>query len=245
MNNVRDDIDAAHTTMKKLKLLVTRQEPEATLTAQKLYGLGFDVAKMPLTQLVGLRPVLPKSPADVAIITSAAAINFADQSLLQAFAKTRTYCVGEKTRLAAEKAGFTAIVATFDTAKQLLQTANIPPDSSTVFLTGRVRRPIIEEGFSARKAQLTIVEIYDTVSGNVPAQTADYQTIDAVLIYSQTAADFLSKLVGQFPKGIKVFCLSQRIADRLNVSFQAVTAAPKPNEDSLLDAVLKWRDELE
>ena len=88
------------------------------------------------------------------------------------------------------------------------------------------------------------VETYDTVAlapdEAIVRQQFGGQPVDAVLVYSATAAEALGELMAMQPeterlmRSARCLCLSERIASALGGSLRA-EIAPAPNEDALLD----------
>jgi uroporphyrinogen-III synthase len=215
-------------------VLVTRPEPGASKTAQKLVALGFNVQKLPLTEIVSLPFDVPSTSFDAVIITSPQALHNLPARLLG----LPVYAVGQASAATARLAGFESVITGGGDVAQLIETvlADLPARTHLLYLCGKVRRPDLEEALS--DYALTAIETYDTRI--IDHATLDLPPLDLVMLTSVQSASQMAKLAARPDlkstlEHTHYLCLSQRIADGLTgVKPGHIHVTLKPDEDSLL-----------
>jgi len=229
-----------------IRVLVTRPEPGATMTARKLRSMGFEPVKLPLQEI---RPIAPRGalPGGIAAvaITSANAIRCAPPALISALAGLPCFTVGKATAAAAREAGFADIRQGEGDAVRLARSlVQSHPDGTIVYLTGRVRLPDFEKTLTEGGFAAFAVETYDTVSVDRPAErlTAAVagRSLDYALIYSANAGRSLAEAIDTpeikalFDKTTLV-CISPRVAELFGGRQRGkILVAGEPTETSLL-----------
>lgn len=229
------------------RVLVTRPEPGASETAQRLEALGFLPLKLPLHEIRVL-PVsadaIPRRIAAVAV-TSANAVRLASGELISRLTGLSCFAVGEATAAAAQAAGFSRIVEGEGDAEALAETViTSRPAGLVVYLCGRVRHPLFEQRLTDAGVAVVPVETYDTARS---ARTSDEisaaigeRPVDYALLYSANASEALVETMGRAElkdlfKNTKFACISARIADALAGKVSGkILVAPEPNETALL-----------
>jgi uroporphyrinogen-III synthase len=215
-------------------VLVTRPEPGASKTAQRLVALGFDVQKLPLTKIVSLPFDVPSTSFDAVIVTSPQALHDLPASLLG----LPLYAVGQTSAAAARLTGFETVIAGGGDATHLIEIIRtiLPASTRLLYLCGKVRRPDLEDALS--DYALTAIETYDTQI--IDHAALDLPPLDLVMLTSVQSASQMSKLAvrpdlkSSF-KSTHYLCLSQRIADGLTgVKPSHIHVTLKPDEESLL-----------
>jgi uroporphyrinogen-III synthase len=228
------------------RVLITRPEPGASRTAQKLAELGFEPVLLPLSETRPL-PVngnaVPIDAAAVAV-TSANAIRHAAPELLSALSSLPCHAVGTKTTQAARSAGFSSVREGPGEALALADQIAASFSGSLVYLCGRVRLIGFEDRLAGSGVRVHPLESYDTVSLEysdeaVSVHLAD-RPVDAVLLYSAKAAHAFGALAERSGtrhlfEGAGLFVLSQRIASALGqYGCAAASVAAQPTEQALL-----------
>jgi len=235
------------------RVLVTRPEPGASQTAERLRAAGFSPILLPLSQTHAL-PTGPLPDAFEAIaVTSANAIRHASTELLERLADCRCYAVGRKTSAAAREAGFSRIVVgpgAADGLADLIAMAD-KPVTPILYLCGRIRLPAFEERLGAAGVGVIAVETYDTVEMNQEAgivnRALDNRPVDAVMLYSARAADAFAGLasrpeLGPLFEKAGLFCLSPRVASSFPAEEAAsIHIATEPTEEALLLLLERFR----
>ena len=218
---------------------VTRTQPAAEATAERVRALGFQPLVRPLLEV---QP-LGEGPIETA---GAAAIVFTSANAVEAFAARsneralRAFAVGDATAGAARAAGFTAVLsAEGDVAA--LAGALIARRRE---LTGGVLYPSAAEPSQDLAALLAPsglavrrVPLYETTEARIaPALIARLPDIDAVLLHSPRAGRALAALLAEHPAPhMLAVCISPQTAAPLaGAQLAGLLAASAPNEASLL-----------
>lgn len=236
------------------RVLVTRPEPGASGTAQRLQEAGFQPILLPLTETTALSVdagAVAGNAAAVAV-SSANALRHAPKEIMAGLAALPCHAVGKRTAQAARAAGFQSVSEGPGDAGALADTlAKSLAGKAILYLCGRVRFPAFEERLKAAGVHVRSVETYDTVAvdhsdGQVLACLSS-QPVEAVLLYSAKAAAAMQALVLRpalhdiFDKAL-FFVLSGRIAAALdNIAAERIRVAPEPSEEALLALLRRWR----
>ncbi|MDN5927901.1 MAG: uroporphyrinogen-III synthase [Hyphomicrobiales bacterium] len=228
-------------------MLITRPEPGAARTAKRLEALGFDPARLPLTEI---RPTCTQLPGegdfDAVAIPSANAIRHAQPSLLRAVAGLPVFAGGRRTAEAAAEAGLDDPTIGPGDGQGLatLMASRLARDARVVYLCGRVRTRGFEETLRAAGIEATPVETYDTTvldhTDEKLAGTLGSEAFDAVLLYSRVAAQALAKLtdrsvISPLLGRAAFICMSRRVAEPLYPFDGAcIRIAAAPDEEAML-----------
>ena len=213
---------------------VTRAEPGASATAERLRALGFD----PL-----ISPVLEVRPLDVAIdLEGAVALAVTSANAVRAFAARESsraltvFAVGEATAQAARDAGFAAIEsADGDVAALARLIATRRP--------GLVLNPTAAEPAEDLAALLApagvavrTVALYETLPVEPIKALAALDAVSTVLVHSPKAARRLAALLDPAALArLDVACISEAAARPLvETGARNVRFAPFPAEAALL-----------
>lgn len=227
--------------MRALRIVVTRPEPGASATAERLETAGFQAILLPLTEIRGLAPAAPRVQADAIVATSANAVRHAPTEMLALLADKPCFAVGGETASAAKRAGFLKVTPGDGDAAALAQLVidNTGNGARLAYLTGRVRRDGFERALVRAGRQVEIVETYDTVAiAYPPAALAQKLAagVDAVLLYSGKAAEALASLPAaerHFGDAV-LLGLSERIGSALPQAWRKrFRAAGTPDEAAL------------
>jgi uroporphyrinogen-III synthase len=238
-----------------LRVLVTRPEPGASHTAQRLQETGFQPILLPLTETVAL-PVdagLVPNDAVAVAVTSANAAQLAPRELIAAIAGLPCHAVGTRTGEAARKAGFRFLSVSEGPGNAEALAVNLVRNFSgktIVYLCGRVRFPAFEQQLKMAGVQVRAIETYDTLvvdySDEAILERLSGRPADAALLYSAKAAAAMRGLTrrpalqGLFEK-TRFFALSARIATAFDdTTNERIRIAARPDEDTLL-ALLRAR----
>lgn len=233
--------------MSAVRVLVTRPQPGASKTADRLSQAGYAPVILPLSQTSAL-PVdgnLPSGRIDAVIVTSVNALRHAPADLIASLVHHRCFAVGSRTAAAARKAGFRDTVEGPGDAAGLVEVLLATPDvKNIVYLAGRVRRDVLEPRLTGGGMTIRAIETYDTLPVSYGPDDLELalgdSPIEAVLLYSAKAAEGFSSLLAaplrhfQF-ENTRYFCLSSRIATALDgVCTSRIYTASRPTEDDLL-----------
>lgn len=232
------------------RVLVTRPEPGATRTAERLRQLGFEPLVLPLSATKPLAvngAAVPDDTAAVAV-TSANALRHAPPGLIGRLAALACHAVGERTAVAAQAAGFHIVKAGPGDAAGLADA--IAPQlvgKRLVYLCGRERFPLFEDRLAEAGVRITAIETYDTVavesSDTAVLSLLGGRPADAILLYSVKAAETAARLVRRAAlmpvlENAAIFSLSARIDAAFRTTGDdcqgARHVAAKPDEEALM-----------
>ena len=228
---------------KPLTVWITRAEPGASETAERVAAHGHKAVVAPLLMLERL----PNPQMDLHDVR---AIAFTSANGVRAFAAAsperefRIFCVGAATAAEAKAAGFRSVLAGDGDVAALAQriaTRQLELRGGVVLhpgaahpagdLVGALKRA----GIEARG-----VALYDSMPAQVsPEILAGMGEIDAVLLHSPKASKVLAKLLRKHPAPhLHALCLSPAVARPLSrIDLSERVAAPIPFEAALLNLI--------
>ncbi|PYE88922.1 uroporphyrinogen-III synthase [Phyllobacterium leguminum] len=226
------------------RVLVTRPEPGASLTARRLEAMGFSPVVLPLSETTPLAAKVSPGEYDAVTITSVNAIRHGAPELIASLIDLPIYAVGEKTARAAKAAGFRDVIAAAGDGEALaaLLLEALSPGAHVLYLAGRVRRSDFEKMVRTHGLAVTVCETYDTVA--IDRQDAVKMLgdapIDAALVYSVFAAKALITLSERpetpvdFWQNTRFLCLSSRIQKSLSNEWKKrASVSERPDEQAL------------
>lgn len=225
-----------------LTVWITRAEPGATLTADRVAAMGHRPLIAPLLRIENL--------PDVEIdLTGVAALAFTSSNGVRAFAEAcprrdiRVFSVGAGTTAAAKAAGFKAILSAEGDVNALAgriaarrsELRGLVLHAGAAEPAGDLVGALTAEGLEARSLAL-----YDSVVIPPPRELLDQlEGVDVALLHSPKAARALARaLRGKTPAKLRLLCLSAAVARpvaRTNV--REVVRAPFPIEAALLNLI--------
>ncbi|MDO8297328.1 MAG: uroporphyrinogen-III synthase [Caulobacter sp.] len=225
-----------------LTVWITRAEPGAAATAERVAAMGHRPVVAPLLRI--------EAASDVAVdLTGVAALAFTSANGVRAFAALcprrdiRVFAVGAGTTAAAKAAGFKSVLSAEGDVGALagriaarraeLRGAVLHPGAAEP--AGDLVGSLVAEGLEARSLAL-----YDSVAVAPPADLlAALDTIDVVLLHSPKAARALARLLrGRTLPNLRLLCLSQAVARPVaRTKVREVVRAPFPIEAALLNLI--------
>ena len=227
------------------RVLVTRPEPAASQTAEKLAEAGYVPSLLPLSRTVPLTFRIDNGPFEALAITSANAFRHIEKGKLESYLALPLFAVGEGTASAARKAGFATVIEGGGDAVRLAETMRqaLPPDAHVLYLAGRVRQPVFEERVAAAGLAITVHDVYDIAAiAYTPRElerVLDGVPFAAVMLYSGVAAiHFVEAMrlveARPFDERTRFLCISARVAEKLPPEWQAkALVADHPDENGL------------
>ena len=225
------------------RVWITRAEPGAARTADRLREQGFEPLIRPLLAVEFL-------PADLPDIDGFAALAFTSRNGVAAFAALSSrrdrpvFAVGDATARAAREIGFTEVESADGDLMALARL--VASRASGPILAPVAETPAGDLGQAVRAAggaaSIQSVAVYRTASTDASAPDA----FDAVLVHSPRAAQVLAQ-AGRTPALARtaVVCISPAAAAPLRDIGLAPAVASAPREDALLaslQAALGKRD---
>ena len=237
-------------------VLVTRPQPGATKTAERLLGNGFLPFVLPLTKIVQLPVKTPTGKFDAVAVTSANALRQAPDKVLQPFFALPCFVVGEATAAAARACGFETVTAGDRDGASLAQTIGeeLCTSANILYVTGRVRAPDFEHALRKLGMYFKPVMSFDTVLVSYATEFLieffGRGKIDSCLLYSRWGAEEFLRLISQTEivhrfDNTSIFCLSSRVANALiGVDKALIHVADRPDEDALFELLQQAQDSL-
>ncbi len=236
-------------------VLVTRPEPGAGETAQRLIDHGFAPLVLPLTRIV---PIPTGDLGDLArfdavTITSVNAVRHTPPDVIAALADRPVFAVGDVSAKAARDAGFRTVHAAAGTAADLapLMAATLAPSSRVLHLAAVERTAGFAEQLAEAGIVLEVVDVYRAEKLSYPTDFIktifDQGPIWGAMSLSERAGEFLAELTAkpetaQAFEDTTFFCISEKVARPLR-SFlrQNVMVSAAPSEDSVVRLLLSHR----
>jgi uroporphyrinogen-III synthase len=221
-----------------VRVWVTRAQPQAAATAERLVQRGHEPVVQPLIE-TRIVPVALEGLAGAGALafTSQTAIDAAlSHGIVPALADLPVFAVGDATAEAAHLAGFKQVHSAAGTVTDLAALIlSIPPSWQGDLVHLSARQPagdltgLLEKaGCTARR--LTLYETIDAAKGEVPVG------VEAILIHSAKAARRAAAMISPHEaQNMCLFGLSEAALTPLNaIKFRQRAVAPIANEASIL-----------
>lgn len=210
-----------------MRVLVTRPEPAAHRTAERLRNLGHAPVVAPLLVPRAVAWTCPDILPDAIVFTSAMAPALGGANLAR-LTGLPIFAVGDATADAARAAGFGTIRAARGDATAVFAAAARAGHRRLLQLAGADRSPAV----IAAGVEVDVVTVYEAaLAPALPPFEADI-----VLLYStRTAAHFAVLFTGDRAT-LHLAALSQQVADAAGPGWAHVAVAVEPTEDALFAA---------
>ena len=226
---------------KSLTVWITRAEPAASETAERVAAHGHTPIVQPLLTLERLpHPQMDLHDVRALAFTSANGVRaFAAASPERTF---RVFAVGAATAEAAKAAGFRSVLsgdgdvaalAARIAARSLEMRGGVVLSPGPVEPAGDLVGALQKAGIEARA-----VALYDTVPAPIdPAFLTGLSKIDIALLHSPKASRALAKILRKHPAPqLRALCLSKAVARPLaRIELADVASSPIPVEAALLN----------
>ena len=222
------------------RVWITRAQPEASATAERVRELGFEPVVEPVLEV---QPVA--EPVDFEGVGALAFTSRNGVRALAALSPERglpVFTVGDATAAAAREAGFAEVVsASGDVAAlaELIGRRREGLAGEVLYLAPEEPARDLAQALADRGVPARSQAIYRTVALDVGTAPQ----VDAVLFHSAKAAAGLAGSLDSMllASAMAAICLSPAVAAALgDLSFGEVLVAPSPNEDALLQALDAW-----
>lgn len=230
-----------------MRILVTRPEPDAAKTAERLRALGHEPVIAPLLSIVFNAPPSDLGEPAALVLTSRNAVKAVSRwPQVSAWFDRPLFVTGRGTGEAAWRAGFTDVRSADGDAADLvaLLTSEIGPEVRPVLHpAARDRSEGFVENLRAKGYDLRVVEAYraEIVEALDPAvcQALRLGRIGAVLLYSRRTAEAFRYAAGRAGlthelAATRFYALSARVAEPLGDLGVEIALARSPDEDGLL-----------
>lgn len=226
------------------RLWVTRAEPGAAATAERLRSLGVEALVFPLLAVELIDTVPDLDGVGGLVFTSANAVRaFADLSPRRECA---VFAVGEATAMAARAAGFAEVTTGASNGAALAELIIAKWRSASgalAVITPEAPAFDVAKALNAAGLPVRRLVLYRTVAVTVPSPSlldALAEGIEGVLIHSPRAAEALAALTlpaADFAD-TTLYALSEACAQPLRaLPWREVRVADQPREDALLQLI--------
>jgi uroporphyrinogen-III synthase len=233
-----------------MRLFITRPEPDASATAERLRTLGHETLVQPLLVITfAPQPVELPTPAAILITSQNAVRALRRWPQAKDWLHVPVFAAGPATARASAALGFVDIrggsgnsVSVADGVIDALR----PGDGPLIYPAARERAGALADRLTGRGYDVRLVEAYraDTVSRFDEAVRAAFAAgrLDGVFLYSRRTATAFRDLVtaaGMTDQlaSVTFFVISEQIAEALAGIPGRVQVAKHPDEDSLLSLV--------
>lgn len=235
-----------------MRVLVTRPEPDASKTAERLRALGHEAVVAPLMAIVEDRtvPIDPSGLASIAVTSANAVAALAARADFAVLRSIPLFAVGDVTAEAARAAGFASVRsaagAADDLARLILaesRRADGPRHGRILYAAGRDRTGDLDGTLRRAGLAVDILEVYRAEPAPLGPDTVamlEAGGIDATLVYSRRSADLLlgvlpKPLLDRLAETLAVHVISEAAAAPLRAAgFRRIVVAERPNADGLL-----------
>lgn len=238
-----------------MRIVVTRPQRSGERTAAKLEALGHEPVRLPLFHPAhhGERAISALSgPVGAIAVTSAEAVRALDtfEGQLAPHLPKPLFAVGGATAEAAEKTGFRQIFTASGDALGLTALVTehrvfFSEEQPLLYLAGRPRGSVFEEGLAAAGIPFRTVDCYEMLPSNISKTTLETALLDTaadiVLLYSSEAARafFRHASADKYTAaltGTKFICISRNVLSLVPEIFRAnAEAAEEPSEAAMFE----------
>jgi uroporphyrinogen-III synthase len=214
------------------RVLITRPQPGAAETADRLRALGHEPLVVPLF-VVAAKEWAPPPITEAIMLTSAAAAREGGPAMAP-FLGLPCFCVGARTAAAARNAGFTDVRAPdVRDGGELLAAIAAAGIRSVLHLSG------VEIASYAPPAGLQLdrrVVYGASFHGWTDEERATAQSADVALVYSPRGGEAVGAALGAHRKAMRLSAISRNAATAAGEGWAARAVAASPDEDALFAA---------
>ena len=215
------------------RVLITRPQPGAAETADRLRALGHEPVVAPLFEVRAKEWSPPAAMPEAVMLTSAAAAREGGPAMAP-YLGLPCFCVGARTAAAAQDAGFTDIRAPeVHDGGELLAAIAAAGIGDILHLSG------IEIATYAPPAGLKVERrvVYGAHFHSwSEAERTAAQAAEVALIYSPRGGEALAAAFGAHRKGVRLSAISRNAATAAGDGWAARAVAASPDEDALFAA---------
>lgn len=235
-----------------MRLVVTRPEPGASRTAQALQALGHAAILSPALAIVpDATVVIPGLPFQAIVATSGnAAVALAANPAFASLAALPFFAVGDRTALAARRAGFASARSAAGDAGDLadLVRGTLDPGAGPIlYVSGAHRAADLEAALRPDGFRVVMKIVYRSEPVTVLSEPARFAlttgAVDGILVYSRRSASAFAlalRAARLAPLGARVTCyaISEQAAEPLRPLIAGrMEIAARPDQISLFAAI--------
>jgi len=229
-----------------MRLLVTRPEPDASRSAERLRALGHEVLLAPLLRTETVESSFAGPFAAVLMTSASAARAIAAHPRVAELAARPAFTVGARSAAAARAAGFAQVHSADGALPDLvrLAAARFAKGARLIYLAGEDRAGDLAADLAAHGIVVETVVVYRAVAVDaLPGRVVqELGRLDGVLHYSARSAATLLGLAEaagvNVALGLAHYCLSEEVALPLRQQGAArIMVAARPVEAALMDLI--------
>jgi uroporphyrinogen-III synthase len=230
-----------------MRVAVFRALDDGRRTGQRLADRGHEAVLAPVLIIEPTGQSLPQEQFDAVVLTSAHAVG-AVRDGFGPFTSVPCFCVGPRTAQKATRAGFSQVHEADGDAPSLAAAVALAyaNPANILFVTGRERKPTIEQALGAAGHFIRVVESYSAAAVETwPAEAIEglRASLDAALHFSTRSARLALALaekagLDESFRSVRHHCLSADVAGALNQGgFRETVIGARPTEEALLDSL--------
>lgn len=229
-----------------IPIIVTRAEPGATETVERLKARGLTAVLAPMLSLVELPDSQMPNPSDLSGLVFTSANGVRTYAVRRTDRHLPAWCVGPATSQAAQDEGFKTVHESAGNAVDLANfiEAKTPPVErpllhvANMAATGVLRETLTAKGYQTVFAPIYKMQPAQTLPKRV-ARLLDQNDACIVLVHSEKGASAFAAQTGPQALtnciGVAISERASQPLERLNLS--AIYTAEAPNEDGLFAAL--------
>lgn len=228
--------------MTKARVLVTRSEPGASETAERLSAAGYLPIVEPVFTIEPIAAAVPDFDA-LAFTSANGARQFATLSPRR---DIQVFCVGARTAEAAREAGYTNVTSAEGDANALtaLMARQLPRQNRLLHAGNEDSRGDIAGQMRTKGFTASFLPIFRAVARLTPGpilaeHLAGRNAFDAVLIHSPRGASILAGFAAGSSATLNIVAISGAAATPLAALARRTKIAAAPNEQALLSALAR------
>jgi uroporphyrinogen-III synthase len=226
----------------KARVLVTRSEPGASETAERLSAAGYLPIVEPVFTIEALPAEIPEFDA-LAFTSANGARQFASLSSRR---DVPVFCVGARTAEEAREAGFSSVTSADGDANALaaLITRQLSKQSRLLHAGNEDSRGDVAGQMRAKGYAASFLPIFRAVARAAPGPVlaehiAGKAAFDVVLIHSPRGASILASFAAGSSTKFNIVAISGAAATPLGMLARRTEIAAAPNEQALLSALAR------
>jgi uroporphyrinogen-III synthase len=239
-----------------MRMLITRPEPDAQATQERLAALDIASEIAPLLTRQTLAAHLPPAQGFAALaLTSTNALRaLADMDALEPLRQKPVFAVGDRTAHEARQLGFSAVTAADGTLESLATSIALARlEGPVLYPAGRHLSGDLAHALAPQGLMVVTVPVYEMVAEtSLPDAIATPLRVgafDAALFYSRRTAEIFVSLCSAViappdRRRLAVICLSENVAEPLlDAHFNRVMLADHPSEEAMMALALAFARE--
>jgi uroporphyrinogen-III synthase len=239
-----------------MRMLITRPEPDAEATRERLAALDIAAEIAPVMTRQTLAANLPPAAgfAGIALTSTNALRALEDMSALEQFRAVPAFAVGDRTAHEARQHGFNKVSAAEGTLESLATMIALARPAGPVFYpAGKHLSGDLARALAPRGLMVVTTPVYEMVAETALPDSirADLAAggFGAVLCYSRRTAEIFCALTAdviapETRRHLPIICLSENVAQPLlEHRFSRVLLADHPSEEAMMTLALAFARE--